>query len=87
MDRMQTIQRLLAVKDTVYGLLEWAENVSDEEFGQCRSLDCLPPEETLLRMEAFCQLSQELVRDYAGIVRGLDGLCAGDGGPATGGGA
>lgn len=87
MDRMQTIQRLLAVKDTVYGLLEWAENVSDEEFGQCCALECLPPEETLLRMEAFCRVSQELALECAGIVRGLDRLCAGDGGPVTGEGA
>lgn len=82
MDRMQTIQRLLAVKDTVYGLLEWAENVSDEEFGQCCALECLPPEETLLRMEAFCRVSQELALECAGIVRGLDRLGAGD--PVTG---
>jgi hypothetical protein len=79
MDRMHIIQQLLAIKDTVYGLLEWVENVSDEEFGRCCALQCGPPEEVLVRMEAFCQLSQELGGDCAALVRGLEQWCAGEG--------
>jgi hypothetical protein len=74
---MHTIQQLLAIKDTVYGLLEWAEGVSDDEFARCCSLEHGLPEEVLLRMEAFCALSRGLGEECAGIVEGLDALCRG----------
>jgi hypothetical protein len=77
MERIETIQRLLAIKDTVYGLLEWAESVSDEEFEQCCTLQCGLPEEVLERMETFCRLAGELGGEFAGIVEGLNRLCAG----------
>jgi len=81
MTRIETIQTLLGIKDTVYGLLEWAEQVSDEDFEQhCKVAHALP-EEVLTRLEDFCRLSKGFGNECGEIITKINEICAASGNP------
>jgi len=74
MNRIETIQTLLGIKDTVYGLLEWVENISDEEFVEHCTVARTLPEEVLTRLEDFCRLSRGFDADCDKIITKINEL-------------
>lgn len=81
MQRLETIQMLLGIKDTVYGLLEWAEHLSDEEFDQYCSAASPLPEEILMRLENFCSFSSEFATNCNEVIAKLNEICEASGNP------
>jgi hypothetical protein len=76
MTRIETIQTLLGIKDTVYGLLEWVENISDEEFVKQCTVSRTLPGEVLMRLEDFGRLSGGFNADCDEILNKVNQLCS-----------
>lgn len=59
MHRLEAIAVLLGIKDLSYELLEWLEELSEEQFEACFARgECLP-ETAYIKMRRFAELSEE----------------------------
>lgn len=78
MQRIEAIEKLLGIKDVVYELLDWIENISDEEFARLCALETPIPEDLLLKLENFHRLSCDFDSHCTDILKRLTLLCGGE---------
>lgn len=60
MNKLEFISSFLSLKDISYEVLEWAENISEEDFQKVLKPDCVMPPEVEDKLERFCDVCKGL---------------------------